>query len=622
MSRASPPLVLGVSAMYHDAAAAIVRGGDIVAAAQEERFTRRRHDPSFPRQAIDWCLAQAGGADALDAIAYYEDPVLLLDRVVRTAVDTAPAGEAAWARAARRQLGGRLAIGEQLAGLAGWRSSARVHVVDHHLSHAASAFFPSPFPSAAVLVVDGVGEWASTSIGHGQGTRLELLSQVGFPHSLGLLYATVTRHCGFKVNSGEYKLMGLAPFGEPRMARRMLDELVDLRDDGSFRLDLRRLDFLASDDASGPNFSAWAGFERREPEDRIDRRHADLAASVQAVLNEALLRLARTALARTGERRLCLAGGVALNGVAVGRLRRALPALEDLWIQPASGDAGGALGAALQVAHAVRGAARHAGASEDAARARDAQRGSLLGPDFDDAAIEAALLAAGVPHVRPGDAEAHRAAVVRALAAGEIVARFDGPMEFGPRALGNRSILADARRVDGQRHLNARIKFREGWRPFAPIVRVERAAEVFELDGDSPYMLHVVPVRGARVARADDGPGEALDLQARLDATRSPWPAITHVDGSARVQTVDAGRHPGLHALLLDFEALTGSPVLVNTSFNVRGEPIVRTPEEAIRCFLHTGVDVLAIGGFLVRRDSLPPALRALEGRGERFEPD
>jgi carbamoyltransferase len=426
-----------------------------------------------------------------------------------------------------------------------------------------------------------MGEWASTSIARGGPEGIETLAQIRFPHSLGLLYAAFTFHCGFKVNSGEYKLMGLAPFGTPRFAQRIFDQLVDLREDGSFRLDTRCFGFLTENVATGAEFERLFG-PRREPEARITREHRDLAASAQAVLEEAMLRLARRALAVARSRNLCLAGGVALNCVANARLKREVAGLEGIWIQPASGDAGGALGAALEVAHRVFGAKRHDGV----ARGADGQRGSLLGPAFDDAAIGAALDAAGLAFHALPDAAARDETVARALADGMVVGRFDGKMEFGPRALGSRSILADPRREDGQLHINRKVKFRESWRPFAPAVLAEHAAALFEIEGESPYMLLTAPVRAA--LRLGDGEAEVdeEDLVAAILRPRSVLPAITHVDFSARLQTVDAARNPGFHALLARFHTLTGCPVLVNTSFNLRGEPIVGSPEDAVRCFL------------------------------------
>ncbi len=617
-ARETPPTILGVSALYHDAAAALVRGPEIIAAAQEERFTRRRHDPRMPENAMAWCVGQAGGAAEIDAVAYYEDPAFAFDRVLKNVIEMAPGSEIVWSQAARLQLGEKINVAEALTRQVGPRAADNLYFVDHHLSHAASAFYPSPFEEAAIVVVDGMGEWASTSVAHGTVGGIAMQSQIHYPHSLGLLYAAFTHHCGLKVNSGEYKLMGLAPYGEPRHARRILEDLIDLREDGSYRLDTSFFGFLDSHAATSAKFEAWAGCPRREPESAITVGYMDLAASVQAVIDEALLRICRRALARSGSRHLCLAGGVALNCVATGHLATKLAGLAGLWIQPASGDAGGALGAALQVAHEAYAQPRHARVGRT-----DAQQGSLLGPEFDDAAIAAALLAAGVVFHRVGRGADQTGRVAAALAAGLIVGRFDGKMEFGPRSLGNRSILADARRADGQSHINRRVKFRESWRPFAPIVPIERVADYFETNEESPYMLRVVAVKTSLRCTVDwsgfrDGEADMLKV---LNQPRSTLPAITHVDYSARLQTVDVERNPSLHALLMAFEALTGSAVLINTSFNERGEPIVCTPADAVACFLNTGMDVLAIGGCLAFKSEQGAALRALEG-GTHYEPD
>jgi carbamoyltransferase len=610
--------ILGISALYHDAAAALVRGPEIVAAAQEERFTRQRHDARFPQHAIAYCIAEAGGAAEIDAVAYYEDPALAFDRVLKSAVEMAPASQAIWPAAARLQLGEKIDMAESLASQLGARAAENLYFVDHHLSHAASAFYPSPFEQAAIVVVDGMGEWASTSIAHGQGTRIDMRSQVHYPHSLGLLYAAFTHHCGLKVNSGEYKLMGLAPYGEPRHVQRILDELIDLRDDGSFRLNTEYFGHLDSHAATNARFEAWAGSPRREPESPIPLHCMDLAASVQAVTDEAMTRICRHALTQLGTRHLCLAGGVALNCVAIGRLAERLPELDGMWVQPAAGDAGGALGAALQVAHAAFGAPRHARVGHG-----DAQQGSLLGPQFDAPAIEAALTAAGITYERTGGGDERAQRIAQALADGLIVGHFDGRMEFGPRALGNRSILADARRPDGQIQINQRVKFRESWRPFAPIVLIEKLADYFETTDESPYMLRVVGLK--KTLRRDvDHRGfrdSDANMMTLLNQPRSTLPAITHVDYSARVQTVDRERHPELHRVLTAFEARTGCAVLVNTSFNQRGEPIVCSPADAIACFLATGIDMLAIGEFVAYKQDQPPELLAQEGR-QHFEPD
>lgn len=608
--------ILGVSALYHDAAAAAVVDGRIVAAAQEERFSRRKHDPRFPEAALAYCLEAVGGAGRVDAIAFYEDPALSLARVVESAVDLAPAMGEVWPAIAASQLGEKINVLERLTQAAGARAADNVFIVDHHMSHLASAFYPSPFEDAAILVVDGVGEWATTTIADGCGRTITPVRQIHYPHSLGLFYSAFTYHCGLKVNSGEYKLMGLAPYGEPRFVQAILDHLIDLRADGSFALNTQYFGFMTSEVATSAQFGELFGLPRRRPEAQLSIAYMDLAASAQAVLDEAMLRIARTALAATGRRSLCLAGGVALNCVTNGKLLRQLEGLEDLWIQPAAGDAGGALGAALQVAHQHYDCPRHAGRG-------DGQDGSLLGPAYSPAEIERALDAAGLTWRREADGQAHADCVAQALADGLIVGRFEGRMEFGPRALGNRSILADPRRADGQSHINKRIKFRESWRPFAPAVLAERAAEFFDLDQESPYMLLVAGLRDELRVPVDwsdfrDGDGDMIRV---VNQQRSSLPSITHVDYSARVQTVDEARNPGFHSLLRRFDELTGCPVLINTSFNVRGEPIVCSPDDAVRCFLNTGIEVLAIGPYIVLKSEQAPALRAMEG-SMQFEPD
>ncbi|MEV4506248.1 carbamoyltransferase family protein [Streptomyces klenkii] len=594
-------LVLGLSAFYHDSAAALVAGGVPVAAAQEERFSRRRHDPSFPHGAVGYCLKQAGAElGDVSAVAYYEDPALKFRRVLATYAGAAPHGLPSfldglpawlgWKRSATR------AVREHLAGAGRRAAVPEVVARRHHESHAASAFFASPYPAAAVLCVDGVGEWATTTLWQGAGTRLRCLAELRFPHSLGLLYSAFTYFCGFKVDSGEYKLMGLAPYGTPRFAPLIRERLIDVKPDGSFRLDLRRFEFLRGRVMTGAAFEQLFGGPRRQPEGPLTEREFDLAASVQQVTEEVMVRLARTARRLTGEPRLCLAGGVALNCVANGRLLEDA-GLTELWVQPAAGDAGGALGAALAEA-CERGAPR-----AHAAAGHDAMAGALLGPEYSDDEIGAFLDAQGVPYERLGfEGVARR--VAGALAGGAIVGWFQGRMEFGPRALGSRSILADPRDPGMQSALNLRTKFRESFRPFAPAVLAEDAKDWFDLRQESPYMLIVGKVAEAQRLAADvPGGVGGLDL---LHVPRSTVPAVTHVDGSARVQTVD-GRHPRLRRLLLAFKERTGCPVLVNTSFNVRGEPIVNTPREAYACFMRTNIDLLALGGFLLRKQGQPP---------------
>jgi carbamoyltransferase len=590
--------VLGVSGLYHDAAAVLLRDGEILAAAQEERFSRVKHDAQLPLEAIAWCLHRAGNPREIAALAFYDKPLLKLHRILETQLAVAPRGLGAFRAAMPPWLREKLWIPMKLERALEGCGVARPPTplfAEHHLSHAASAFYPSPFERAAVVTLDGVGEWATGTIARGEGHRLVSLVEQRFPHSLGLLYTAFTTFCGFRANSGEYKLMGLAPYGEPRFVEAILGELVDLKEDGSFRLNLAHLGFHHSLTMTGPSMASLFGGPPRQPEGPITRRELDLARSIQAVTEEIVLRTARHAHALTNERALCLAGGVALNCVANGRLLREGP-FDELWIQPAAGDAGGALGAALLAWH------RQLDRPRTVRPDGDAMGGALLGPDFDDEEIEAFLQRRGARYQRL-EREARAPRIAALLAEGRVVAVFDGRMEFGPRALGARSILADPRLPRMQARLNRAIKYRESFRPFAPAVLTERCAEHFELDRPSPYMLLVSPVRGFDPAPRPEDPA---DLQARLTASTAALPAVTHVDGSARVQTVDATIHPRFHALLSAFEALTGCPVLVNTSFNLRGEPIVCTPADALRCFQRCELDALVLGSFLLLPEEQP----------------
>jgi carbamoyltransferase len=591
--------ILGVSAYYHDAAAALVEGGCVRAAAQEERFSRKRHDAGFPAQAARWCLAEAGLRLAdLDAVVFYDKPFLKFERLLETYLATAPRGFRSFSASMPVWIKEKLFLKRELrAELRALEPDAKPRLLfsEHHLSHAASAFYPSPFERAAVLCLDGVGEWATSSAWIGEGAQLRPLWEQHFPHSLGLLYSAFTYYTGFKVNSGEYKLMGLAPYGEPRYAERIRTELVDVKPDGSFRLDMRFFDFATGLRMTNARFDALFDGPARRPEDPLDERTMDIAASIQLVTEQIVLQIARSLRKETGERRLCLAGGVALNCVANGLLLREA-GFDELWIQPAAGDAGGALGAALLAWHQY-GGARHADGRQDA------MRGALLGPRYTDEQVLEFLHAQGLPYEELSEA-ALPDRVAALLAGGAVVGWVQDRMEFGPRALGARSILADARDPAMQRTLNLKIKFRESFRPFAPAVPEERVAEYFELAQASPYMLLVARVRGSTgtaSARAAHG-------LARLKAVDSPLPAITHVDDSARVQTVSRATNPRFHALLEAFGQRTGVPVLVNTSFNVRGEPIVCTLADAWRCFMATGMDALVLGRCLLQRDAQPTA--------------
>jgi carbamoyltransferase len=586
--------LLGVSAFYHDSAAVLLEDGIIVAAAQEERFSRIKHDSAFPRAAAAWCLTQAGGP--LDAVVYYEKPLLKFERILATSLAVAPRGFRAFAAAMPEWLNRKLwlpgVIEDELRALGCGRLP--VHFTGHHEAHAASAFFPSPFERAAILTLDGVGEWTTTAFGRGAGNQLELLRELRFPHSLGLLYSAFTHHGGFRVNSGEYKLMGLAPYGEPRFAEIILRQLLDLKPDGSFRLNLDYFGFLQGEKMTTDRFSSLFGIEPRRPDEPITQTHCDLARSIQQVTEDIVLRLARTLHADTGEENLCLAGGVALNCVANARLLREGP-FRNIWAQPAAGDAGGALGAALAFHHAQAVTPRTANGTTDA------MRGAFLGPAYSETEMAAALRARGLP-VESLSSHALNSRLTERLAADDVVGFFQGRAEFGPRALGARSILADARSPEMQRRLNLKIKFRESFRPFAPVVLAERAAEYFDLSAPSPYMLFTAPV-----AAAQRFPVTGVDSwNERLTRPRSSLPAITHVDFSARVQTVDHATNPVLHAVLTAFDTLTGCPVLVNTSFNVRGEPPVCHPREAIEGFLATEMDALALGPFFIEKRHLP----------------
>ena len=588
--------ILGISAFYHDSAACLVRDGIILAAAQEERFTRKKHDAGFPRHAIDYCLREAAlsGSQQLDLVAFYEKPFLKFDRLLSTYLACAPFGLRSFVKAMPVWMKQKIWLKDILRRELEFEGP--IIFPEHHESHAASAFFPSPFEEAAVLTIDGVGEWTTTSVGRGEGNRVDLLADLRFPHSIGLLYSAFTYHLGFRVNSGEYKVMGLAPYGEPVFRDLILSELIDLKPDGSFRLNLRYFDFMAGLTMTNRAFDRLLGGAPRKPEAELTQRHMDMARSIQAVTEEVMLRLARHAYGLTGSRNLCLAGGVALNCVGNGRILREGP-FEKIWIQPAAGDAGGALGAALLGWHHYQQQPRKVSGEGDA------QRGSFLGPAFDAAEF---LKHAAIPHLEMAEDEL-MSRVAKLLEEGKVIGWFQGRMEFGPRALGNRSILGDARSPEMQETLNLKIKFRESFRPFAPSILRERVGDCFELNQETPYMLLVAPVKESlRLNGRAEGAGD--DFLARLKVPRSTLPAITHVDFSARVQTVAAEDNPRFHRLLREFEKNTACPVLVNTSFNVRGEPPVCTPEEAFRCFMRTEMDYLVLGNFLLDKAQQDPA--------------
>jgi len=600
--------VLGISAFYHDSAAALVRDGEIVAAAQEERFTRKKHDSRFPHHALDCCLSEAGiGLDQVDLVAFYDKPLLKFERLLETYLAFAPRGFESFKMAIPIWLREKLFLKDLLQDqLQHHRPDfdwdERLVFSEHHLSHAASAYFPSPYASAAVLTLDGVGEWATSSLALGRENRLEVIKEIHFPHSLGLLYSAFTYYVGFKVNSGEYKLMGLAPYGEPRYAGVILDELVDLKADGSFRLDLDYFNYCVGLTMTNGRFDRLFGQPPRTPEQLLTPFHMDIAASVQKVTEEIMLRMTRAIARETGERNLCLAGGVALNCVANGKILRD-GQFDGIWIQPAAGDAGGSVGAALCAYHLYKGQPRRR-----LNGGLDGMRGSYLGPQFEQREIEQRLRAAGAKFSVVDDA-AVIAQAADALVAQKALGWFQGRMEFGPRALGARSILGDPRSPSMQKTLNLRVKYRESFRPFAPAVLREDVAEWFELDYDSPYMLLVAGVRPER-RRSMTNEEEKLFGIDKLNVPRSDIPAVTHVDYSARVQTVHRETNPRFHALIEMFKQRTGCAVLVNTSFNVRGEPIVCTPEDAFRCFMGSEIETLVIGNCVLQKEQQNPALK------------
>eukprot|EP00752_Nemacystus_decipiens_P000794 g794.t1 len=600
--------ILGLSAFYHDAAAALLVDGKLIAAAQEERFTRKKHDSEFPAQAIAYCLEKGGLTfDALDYVVFYDKPFLKFERLLETYVAFAPRGFRSFRMAMPVWLGEKLfqkhLIGSELKDrFAGdFDPKEKLLFSEHHLSHAASAFYPSPFDEALVLTMDGVGEWATTSVAHGRGHKLEVLKEIHFPHSIGLLYSAFTYYTGFKVNSGEYKVMGLAPYGEPKYAQTILDNIIDVKPDGSFRMDQRYFNYCTGLTMTNERFAALFGAAARAPEERLTQFHMDIAASVQAVTEEIVLRMARSLRTETGLPNLCLAGGVALNCVANGKIVSE-GVFDRVWVQPASGDAGGAVGAAF--------AAHHLNFEQPRTvqDQPDGMSGAYLGPEFDQRDIEGRLTAAGARFEVLGD-DALYDRVVDALTEEKAVGWMQGRMEFGPRALGGRSILADPRSETMQKTLNLRVKYRESFRPFAPAVLREDASDWFELDADSPYMLLVAGVAEGR-RRAMSDADDALFGIEKLNVPRSEIPAVTHVDYSARIQTVDKRTNPRFHALISRFKDATGCPVLVNTSFNVRGEPIVCTPEDAFRCFMGSEIEVLVVGNCFLRKGDQDPALK------------
>ena len=591
--------ILGISAFYHDSAAALVVDGRIVAAAQEERFTRKKHDPAFPVEAVRYCLTEAGlEASDLDFIAFYEKPLVKFERLLETYLAFAPSGFRSFVMAIPVWLKDKLYIHRTIRRAIPGATRAKLVFTEHHESHASSAFFSSPFVEAAFLTLDGVGEWCTTAWGTGKGNRIELQKQITFPHSLGLLYSAVTYHCGFKVNSGEYKLMGLAPYGKPVYAEKIRQHLIDVKPDGSFWMNMKFFNYCQGLTMTNYAFSKLFDMKPRQPESLLEQKHMDMAASIQLVTEEIVLAIANHIHQQTGMKHLVLAGGVALNCVANGRLLREGP-FDDIWVQPASGDAGGALGAAQFVWYQLLDNPRQT-------TSMDSQAGSLLGPAFTDEQITTILTKAGTKFRHFDSEQSLLECVAQLLADEKVVGWFQGRMEYGPRALGCRSILGDARSPKMQSVMNVKIKYRESFRPFAPIVLREAASEWFEIQPqhESPYMLIVADVADGRRTQLSQDQlqlmSQSADLCARVNVPRSEIPAVTHVDYSARLQTVDHVRNPRLHSLLTEFQNRTGCPVLVNTSFNVRGEPIVCTPEDALRCFMATEMDVLVLENCVV----------------------
>ncbi len=593
--------VLGISCYYHDAAACLVDDGVIVAAAQEERFTRKKHDADFPENAVKYCLAEGNvGSEGPDAVVFYDKPILKFHRILETYFSVAPHGLRTFMKAiplwVKQKLWVTPRIQDSLKAL-GVNAPDKIFYSEHHESHAASAFYPSPFEEAAVLTLDGVGEWSTATLGVGRGNRLELQQEIRFPHSLGLLYSAFTYFTGFRVNSGEYKLMGLAPYGEPRYVQLIFEHLIDLKEDGSFRLNEDYFDYLSGLTMTNDKFAELFGGPARASESPITRREMDIARSIQEVTEEIVLRIARHARKHTGMKYLCLAGGVALNCVANGRIVRE-KIFEDVWIQPASGDAGGALGAALAFWHNGLDKPRTVDGR------RDAMRGSYLGPEFSEASIREFLDARGYVYEQPSTDE-WADQIAQEIEEQKVVGLLHGRMEFGPRALGNRSIIGDPRSPRMQSIMNLKIKYRESFRPFAPSCLEERVGDFFDLDGPSPYMLLVAPVKSERHTESS-GDEQSLDLMEWVNRPRSDVPAITHVDYSARIQSVSRETNPRYHAIISEFERRTGFGIVINTSFNVRGEPIVCTPEDAYRCFMRTEMDTLVLGPFLLRKQAQP----------------
>ncbi|MDR4497567.1 MAG: carbamoyltransferase [Candidatus Scalindua sp.] len=603
--------ILGISAYYHDSAAVLIKDGEIVAAAQEERFTRKKHDEAFPLRAVEYCLSEVGiDISEVDHVAFYDKPLLKFERLIETYLSYAPRGWMSFRKAMPLWISKKLHLPKIIKKELGWKG--KVLFTEHHESHAASAFFPSPYEEAAIICFDGVGEWATTSWGIGRGNRIEVKEQISFPHSLGLLYSAFTYYTGFKVNSGEYKVMGLAPYGEPKYVDLIMDELIDLKEDGSFRMDMDKFNYCQGLTMTNNKFNRLFGCPPRNPEEKLNQREMDIAASIQKVTEEVMLRIGRHVFDKTGQKNLCMAGGVALNCVGNGRLLREGP-FKNIWVQPSAGDAGGALGAALTIWYHYLDMPREANGKGDR------QYGSYLGPFYTREKIKEFLDGKGYPYKEYLEDDLYEEVAGR-LERGDTIGWFQGRMEFGPRALGARSIIGDARNPEMQKKMNLKIKYRESFRPFAPSVLLEHVSEWFEYDSESPYMLMVAPVKEeGRIPMTDEQKG--LFGIEKLNVPRSHIPAVTHVDYSARIQTVDGKHNKRYYGLIKKFYEKTDCPVIVNTSFNVRGEPIVCTPEDAYRCFMRTEMDTLVLGEFILSKKEQPEWREKKDWRDE-FELD
>ncbi|HEY8933863.1 MAG TPA: carbamoyltransferase [Cyclobacteriaceae bacterium] len=617
----SETYILGISAFYHDAAAAIIKNGEIIAAAQEERFTRVKHDPRFPVNAINYCLEEAFiEADDLEAVVFYDHPLLTWDRIVKNCAMVGDESYPTFNSALKSVLGIKLWVEQYtLKAIGTLGKTGKIVFAGHHMSHAASSFYPSPFEEAAILSLDGVGEWSTTTLGYGKGNDIKVLKEINYPHSLGLLYSAFTYYCGFKVNSGEYKLMGLAPYGKPTYVKEIYDHLIDVKADGSFRLNTDYFGYLKGDKTTNEKFHALFKGEPRKPETKITRKEMDLAASIQVVTEEIMIKIARHIRELTGSKNLCLSGGVALNCVANGKLL-AQKIFDNIWIQPAAGDAGGALGAAFVAYHLYFKAPRKPMVGSKG----DSQHGTYLGPAFSEAEIGAFLDRHNYPYSKFENSADQYSLLAKELDSGKILGFFSGRMEFGPRSLGARSIIGDARKTDMQSKMNLKIKYRESFRPFAPAVLAEDVSDYFKLDTESPYMLLVAPVK--ENLRTNVNSEEQLkenndDMLGVINQARSTIPAVTHVDFSARIQTVHVGTNKRFYDLLMAFKALTGSSVLVNTSFNVRGEPIVCTPKDAYQCFMRTEIDILVLENFVLFK-TLQPKIENDENWKQQYELD